>query len=441
MTLAPEKLEENPLLEGLRDRTHAGVLRARHLRRLRRPDAARSSSRRSTRSPSATCFRELRRARRCAHGRHRRGIPRGDEVGRPGARRAIRSARTSGRPSPKAMRYLDMDFGDDASWNKVTRTLADIDKNLGTGGNRVYYFAVPPPVIGTLVEEIGKRRAKRGWTRLVIEKPFGHDLESAQELNALLAKDFDESEVFRIDHYLGKETVQNMLALRFANGIFEPVWNRQFIDHVQITVAESIGIENRAGVLRAGGRHPRRLPEPPAAARRADRDGAADRLQRRVGAQREGQGAALVAHARAEARRPRPVRARLDRGRGGAGLPRRGGRRPRLDDRHLHRREALRRQLALGRHAVLRARGQAARPPRDDDRDPVPARAASAVRGDRGRGAAAERARRPRPARRGRLAVDRREGARRRDDDQARAHGLPLRRDVPRRGSRRRTSG
>jgi glucose-6-phosphate 1-dehydrogenase len=153
----------------------------------------------------------------------------------------------------EGMQYLDMDFARDASWVKVTRTLADMDKNLGTGGNRVYYFAVPPSVIGTLVEEIGKRRAKDGWNRLVIEKPFGHDLESAQELNALLAKEFDESEVFRIDHYLGKETVQNMLALRFANGIFEPVWNRQFIDHVEITVAESIGIENRAGYYEQSG--------------------------------------------------------------------------------------------------------------------------------------------------------------------------------------------
>jgi glucose-6-phosphate 1-dehydrogenase len=153
----------------------------------------------------------------------------------------------------EGMRYLDMDFGDDASWNKVTRTLADLDKNLGTGGNRIYYFAVPPSVIATIAEEIGKRRSKDGWNRLVIEKPFGNDLESARELNALLAKEFDESEVFRIDHYLGKETVQNMLALRFANGIFEPVWNRQFIDHVQITVAESIGIENRAGYYEQAG--------------------------------------------------------------------------------------------------------------------------------------------------------------------------------------------
>ena len=120
-------------------------------------------------------------------------------------------------------------------------------------GNRVYYFAVPPSAIETLVREIAERRSSEGWIRLVIEKPFGHDLESARALNALLQEHFSEKEVFRIDHYLGKETVQNMLALRFANGIFEPIWNRQFIDHVQITVAESIGIEGRAGYYEQAG--------------------------------------------------------------------------------------------------------------------------------------------------------------------------------------------
>src|SRR5262249_27865788 len=121
------------------------------------------------------------------------------------------------------------------------------------GGDGGYCLGVRASVMGRGGVEIGKRRSRDGWNRLVIEKPFGHDLESAQELNALLAREFDESEVFRIDHYLGKETVQNMLALRFANGIFEPVWNRQFIDHVQITVAESIGIENRAGYYEQAG--------------------------------------------------------------------------------------------------------------------------------------------------------------------------------------------
>src|SRR5207253_8688286 len=107
--------------------------------------------------------------------------------------------------------------------------------------------------IGTLVRELGGRRSAEGWVRLIIEKPFGRDLASARELNALIQEHFAEQEIFRIDHYLGKETVQNMLALRFANGIFEPIWNRQFIDHVQITVAESIGIENRAAFYEQAG--------------------------------------------------------------------------------------------------------------------------------------------------------------------------------------------
>ena len=148
-----------------------------------------------------------------------------------------------------------------------------------------------------------------------------------------------------------------MLALRFANGIFEPIWNRQFIDHVQITVAESIGLEGRAALLRAGGRDPRHLPEPPAAAARADGDGAADRVPRRRGAQREGQGAALAPHARAEARRARPVRARLRRGRARCpGYREEPRRRAGLDDGDVRRGQALRGQLALGGHAVLRAR-------------------------------------------------------------------------------------
>jgi glucose-6-phosphate 1-dehydrogenase len=151
------------------------------------------------------------------------------------------------------MRYSTLDFGDDQAEGMLSQTLAELDAERGTLGNRVYYFAVPPSAIGTLVDQIGKRRSADGWIRLVIEKPFGHDLESAQALNTEVNEHFAESEVFRIDHYLGKETVQNMLALRFANGIFEPIWNRQFIDHVQITVAESIGIEGRAGYYEQAG--------------------------------------------------------------------------------------------------------------------------------------------------------------------------------------------
>jgi glucose-6-phosphate 1-dehydrogenase len=151
------------------------------------------------------------------------------------------------------MHYATLDFADEQAEDELRDTLVSLDKELGTQGNRVYYFAVPPNAIGTLIAEIAKRRANEGWIRLIIEKPFGHDLESARQLNAQIQEHYSESEVFRIDHYLGKETVQNMLALRFANGIFEPIWNRQFIDHVQITVAESIGIEGRAGYYEQAG--------------------------------------------------------------------------------------------------------------------------------------------------------------------------------------------
>ena len=153
----------------------------------------------------------------------------------------------------KGMRYVTLDFADERGEDALRDTLTELDAELGTLGNRVYYFAVPPSGIGTLVEEIAKRRGAEGWLRLIIEKPFGHDLASAKALTKEIQEHFSENEVFRIDHYLGKETVQNMLALRFANGIFEPIWNRQFIDHVQITVAESIGIEGRAGYYEQAG--------------------------------------------------------------------------------------------------------------------------------------------------------------------------------------------
>ena len=151
------------------------------------------------------------------------------------------------------MRYATLEFDDEAGEGELTRLLREVDTERGTQGNRVYYFAVPPAAIETLVREIAARRENEGWVRLIIEKPFGRDLESARHLNKLIAEHYAENEVFRIDHYLGKETVQNMLALRFANGIFEPIWNRQFIDHVQITVAESIGIEGRAAFYERAG--------------------------------------------------------------------------------------------------------------------------------------------------------------------------------------------
>jgi glucose-6-phosphate 1-dehydrogenase len=152
-----------------------------------------------------------------------------------------------------SMHYIATDFADEGGENKLAELLTELDTEQNLGGNRVYYLAVPPPAFPTIVEALGKRRTAKGWTRLIVEKPFGHDLASARELNAMLWAHFEEKEIFRIDHYLGKETVQNMLVLRFANGIFEPIWNRQFVDHVQITVAESIGIEARAGYYESAG--------------------------------------------------------------------------------------------------------------------------------------------------------------------------------------------
>ena len=131
-----------------------------------------------------------------------------------------------------------------------------------------------------------------GWRRVVIEKPFGHDLESAKRLNREVGKVFRESQVYRIDHYLGKETVRNLLVFRFGNGIFEPLWNRRYVDHVQITVAESIGDRGPRRVLRADRRVARRPPEPPAPAGQPRRDGAAGEVRGRRAARREGQGPA-----------------------------------------------------------------------------------------------------------------------------------------------------
>ena len=151
------------------------------------------------------------------------------------------------------LHWLTTDFADAGGENKLHTLVDKLDSEQELGGNRVFYLAVPPPAFPTIVDALGERKESRGWTRIVVEKPFGHDLESAKELTAKLREYFQEDQIFRIDHYLGKETVQNMLALRFANGIFEPIWNRQFVDHVQITVAESIGIEGRAGYYEQAG--------------------------------------------------------------------------------------------------------------------------------------------------------------------------------------------
>ena len=143
------------------------------------------------------------------------------------------------------VRYVST--GSDEGYAELGRLLDRIDRERGTQGNRLFYLATPPPAYEPIVSAIGTHRLAQGsgWKRVVVEKPFGPDLRSAVELSERMHDVFRQGEVFRIDHYLGKETVQNILVLRFANGIFEPLWNRQYVDHVQITAAESLGVEER----------------------------------------------------------------------------------------------------------------------------------------------------------------------------------------------------
>jgi glucose-6-phosphate 1-dehydrogenase len=157
------------------------------------------------------------------------------------------------------LRYLSGDFSDPNLYQSLKKLLEEMESKEKTRGNVLYYLATPPSVFAPIVHALGAAgmvSEDRAWRRVIVEKPFGEDLESARALNQELRRDLAERQIFRIDHYLGKETVQNILVFRFANGIFEPVWNRRYIDHVQITVAESDGIGTRgryydqAGALR-----------------------------------------------------------------------------------------------------------------------------------------------------------------------------------------------
>ncbi len=155
----------------------------------------------------------------------------------------------------EGIRFVQGELDDDEAFHTLAETLAELDESQGTGGNHAFYLSVPPKAFDITLDQLsrhglaGQNRDDRGgaWSRIVIEKPFGHDLASSQALQRKVAAAFDAQSVFRIDHYLGKETVQNVLAFRFANQLFEPIWNRNYIDHVQITMAEDIGIEGRAG--------------------------------------------------------------------------------------------------------------------------------------------------------------------------------------------------
>jgi glucose-6-phosphate 1-dehydrogenase len=160
----------------------------------------------------------------------------------------------------EAMYYQAGELSDPAVYTQLADLLAQVTKRHGTGGNVLFYLAIPPNLFGEVVRRLGEaglvQQEGDSWRRVIVEKPFGHDLESARALSAELATVLREDQIYRIDHYLGKETVQNILVFRFANSLFEPIWNRTYVDHVQLTVAETVGVEERgnyydtAGVLR-----------------------------------------------------------------------------------------------------------------------------------------------------------------------------------------------
>jgi glucose-6-phosphate 1-dehydrogenase len=146
--------------------------------------------------------------------------------------------------------YTPGDFGDPEAYRRLGQLIARVEADQGTGGNLLFYLATPPKVFGLIAGNLaraGLTRRDKGWSRVIVEKPFGHDLPSAVELNRQLLAHLAEDQIYRIDHYLGKETVQNILAFRFSNGIFEPLWNKNHIDHIQFTVSETVGVEGRGG--------------------------------------------------------------------------------------------------------------------------------------------------------------------------------------------------
>ncbi|MBI3820773.1 MAG: glucose-6-phosphate dehydrogenase [Planctomycetes bacterium] len=155
------------------------------------------------------------------------------------------------------LHYISADFSDAGSYEKLRADLESVEKRNGTPPNRLFYLAIPPEFIAVAISNLTKSgllaRSNGNWSRVIVEKPFGIDLESARQLNRQLQQYATEKQIYRIDHYLGKETVQNLLVFRFANGIFEPIWNQKYVDHVQITVAETVGVEGRAGYFDKAG--------------------------------------------------------------------------------------------------------------------------------------------------------------------------------------------
>ena len=305
-------------------------------------------------------------------------------------------------------------FDDDDDFHALSEHLARVDEEQGTEGNRVFYLSTPSSFFPVIVRRMGAAKLNKppGFVRVVIEKPFGHDLASARELAEIVHRPFQERQIYRIDHYLGKETVQNIFAFRFANAIFEPIWNNRYVDHVQITVAESIGVEHRAAFYEETGvvrdivqNHLLQVlalvaMEPPAA---FDADRCATRRPSCCGRSRpmtlRGRGARPVRRAAtwpASRCRRTPAEPNVPPDSNTATFVA-----ARLRDR----------QLAVGGHAVLHPRRQAAGQARDGGGGAVPAAAAPAVPPRRSRAPGGQLAGAADPAGRGHLAAVRRQGA------------------------------
>ena len=344
----------------------------------------------------------------------------------------------------EGVRFVPGEFTDDAAFDRLAECVADLDQQRGTGGNYAFYLSVPPKFFPLVVKQL-KRSGLADppppspghpvpWRRVVIEKPFGHDLASARALNETLSEVFPPHSVFRIDHYLGKETVQNILALRFANTLYEPIWNRGYVDHVQITMAEDIGIGGRAGYYDGIG---------------AARDVIQNHLMQLLALTAMEEPVSFDADSlRAEkekvlsaVRVPADVALGTARGQYAAGwqggIPVGGfleedGIAP---DSRTETYAAIKLHVDTRRWAgrpVLPAHRQAAAAPHVGDRDDVPARPAPAVRRHRHQGARPERPGHPGPAGRGRDGPVRLQGAGHGDGSTRREHGLRLRRVVHR---------
>jgi glucose-6-phosphate 1-dehydrogenase len=191
--------------------------------------------------------------------------PMTDDTFRASASEAAKSISEVGPIDPKQwdgfasnLYYSPGDYNNQEAYVQLGKRLAELEASKDLGGNRLFYLSTPPEVYPDIVEQIGRAGLARpanpnSWVRIIIEKPFGRDLATAKELNQIVLNVFEEKQVYRIDHYLGKDTVQNLLVLRFGNGIFEPLWNRNYVDHVQITAAETLGVERRGGFYETAG--------------------------------------------------------------------------------------------------------------------------------------------------------------------------------------------